>query len=61
LAALEKHYGLKLPKGGGGQVDEAAREFVLKHGRENLSRVVKLHFRNTLRLPGPLETQGSGA
>jgi ribonuclease HIII len=50
LAALGKQYELRLPKGGAGAVDEAAKAFVLRHGREDLSKVVKLHFRNTLRL-----------
>jgi len=58
LKMLEKQYGLKLPKGGAGAVDEAAREFVVRHGRENLSKIAKLHFRNALRLTAPPNVAG---
>ena len=50
LAALEKRYGLKLPKGGAGPVDEAAKEFVVRQGLASLVKIAKLHFRNALRL-----------
>jgi len=45
LAALEKQFGLKLPKGASAAVDAAAKEFIAKHGAENLPKVAKMHFR----------------
>ncbi len=62
LAALGKQYGLKLPKGGAVPVDEAAREFVRRHGRQNLPKVAKVHFRNAARLTEGLAAEpGKGA
>jgi len=58
LAALERQYHLKLPKGGTEAVNDAAREFILRHGRESLSKIAKLHFRNTLRLANPSTAEG---
>lgn len=52
LAALEKQFGMKLPKGASAAVDAAAREFVAKHGAESLSKVAKMHFRTALRAQG---------
>jgi ribonuclease HIII len=52
LAALEKQFGMKLPKGASGAVDEAAKEFVARHGAENLAKVAKMHFRNACRAQG---------
>jgi ribonuclease HIII len=52
LAALEKQFGAKLPKGGSGAVDDAALEFVTRHGAENLPKVAKMHFRNAFRAQG---------
>lgn len=52
LAALEKQWGLKLPKGASAQVDAAAREFIARHGVENLPKVAKMHFRTALRAQG---------
>ena len=60
LAALEKQFGMKFPKGASGAVDEAAKEFVAKQGAENLSKVAKTHFRNAFRaqgLPEPPKTE----
>jgi len=60
LAALEKQFGVKLPKGASGAVDEAANEFVAKHGTDGLSKVAKMHFRNAFRaqgLPEPPKTE----
>lgn len=56
LARLEKQFDVKLPKGASAAVDEAAREFLAKHGVDALAKVAKLHFRTALRaqgLPGP--------
>ena len=60
LAALEKQFGMKLPKGASAAVDAAAKEFLVKHGVENFSKVAKLHFRTALRaqgLPEPPKTE----
>ena len=52
LAALEKQFRMKFPKGASGAVDEAAKEFVARHGTEGLAEVAKLHFRNAFRAQG---------
>lgn len=41
---LSEEYEMEFPKGGSSKVVEAAREFVLSHGKEELSKVAKLHF-----------------
>lgn len=60
LAKLEKQFALTLPKGASSAVDAAAREFVAKHGAENLPKVAKMHFRTANRaqgLPEPPKTE----
>ncbi len=60
LAALEKQFEMKLPKGASAAVDAAAKEFIAKHGVENLPKVAKMHFRTALRaqgLPEPPKTE----
>jgi ribonuclease HIII len=60
LAGLEKQFGMKLPKGASGAVDEAAKEFVAKHGAPGLDQIAKMHFRNAFRaqgLPEPPRTE----
>src|SRR5882762_657885 len=52
LAALEKQFGIRLPKGASGAVDESAKDFVSRHGAEKLSKVAKMHFRNAFRAQG---------
>ncbi len=52
LIALEKEYGLRLPKGGSAEVDAAGKEFVARHGTESLTKVAKMHFRNAFRVQG---------
>jgi ribonuclease HIII len=52
LGRLEKEYGMAFPKGGSTTVDAAAKEFVAKHGAENLPEVAKMHFRTALRAQG---------
>ena len=52
LAALSKEFDLNLPKGASSAVDAAAKEFVARHGAENLSKVAKVHFRTALRAQG---------
>jgi ribonuclease HIII len=63
LAKLEKEFEMKFPKGASAQVDAAAKEFVEKHGAENLAKVAKLHFRTAFRaqgLPEPPKTEWRG-
>jgi ribonuclease HIII len=52
LAALEKQFEVKLPKGASAAVDAAAKEFIAKHGVESLPKVAKMHFRTALRAQG---------
>lgn len=47
---MEKHWNMKFRKGAGPKVDQCAREFVRKYGKEKLGLVAKLHFRNTEKL-----------
>jgi ribonuclease HIII len=51
LANLEKQFAMRLPKGASA-VDAAAKEFIVKHGADNLSKVSKMHFRTALRAQG---------
>ena len=60
LAALEKQFGMKLPKGASAAVDAAAKEFVSRHGADELPKVAKMHFRTSYRalgLPEPPKTE----
>ncbi len=50
LARLEKQFGISLPRGASGRVEEAAREFVAKHGADALAKVAKMHFRTATRV-----------
>jgi ribonuclease HIII len=52
LGALEKQFGMSLPKGASAAVDAAAKEFIAKQGVENLPKVAKMHFRTALRAQG---------
>src|SRR5215471_6500583 len=52
LGALEKKFELPLPKGASAAVDTAAKEFIARHGPENLPKVAKMHFRTALRAQG---------
>jgi len=52
LAKLESQFEVKLPKGASAAVDAAAREFLAKHGLEQLGKVAKMHFRTALRAQG---------
>ena len=59
LAALEKQFEVRLPKGASAAVDTAAKEFITRHGVEQLPQVSKMHFRTALRaqgLPEPPKT-----
>jgi ribonuclease HIII len=60
LAAMEKQFGMKFPKGASAAVDAAAKEFLAKHGLDALPKVAKMHFRTALRaqgLPEPPKTE----
>ena len=45
---------IPLPKGAGPSVDEIGKEIVEKYGKEKLSEVAKLNFKNTQRILGTL-------
>jgi ribonuclease HIII len=60
LAKLEKQFGMALPKGASAAVDAAAKEFIAKHGVENLPKVAKMHFRTALRAQGLREPPKTG-
>lgn len=50
LAELGRQGGVDLPKGAGSAANEALKQWLSAHGRESLSGVAKLHFRNCLAL-----------
>ena len=50
MGKLSAECGRKLPLGAGDRVDSAARELAGKIGFQNLSKYVKVHFKNYLRL-----------
>jgi len=52
LGTMEKQFGMEFPKGASAAVDAAAKEFIAKHGAENLPKVAKMHFRTALRAQG---------
>jgi ribonuclease HIII len=52
LHRLEKEYGVKLPKGASPAVEEAAKEFIAKHGAQALPKIAKVHFRTAYRVQG---------
>jgi ribonuclease HIII len=52
LGSLEKQFQMPFPKGASAAVDAAAKEFISKHGAENLLKVAKTHFRTALRAQG---------
>lgn len=49
LDQLSRRAGVRLPKGASSQVDAVARALVARGGREALSSLAKLHFKNTRR------------
>lgn len=59
LGKLSKQYGVALPKGASGQVLAAGREFIAKHGAENLVKVAKTHFRSARELLGQSVSGGT--
>ena len=52
LGTMEKQFGMEFPKGASAAVDAAAKEFIAKHGADDLSKVAKMHFRTALRAQG---------
>jgi ribonuclease HIII len=52
LQRMGKEYGLTFPKGASAQVEEVGREFVEKHGADNLPKVAKMHFRTSYKVRG---------
>lgn len=59
MEKMSEFYGMKFPKGAVSVVD-AGKEFVKKYGKEELSKVCKMHFRTTytvLGLPPPPKTE----
>jgi len=52
LRTLSEEFAVELHKGAGEPADRSAREFVKLHGREQLGRVAKLHFKNTDKIRG---------
>ena len=52
LESLSNQYGVSLHKGAGLPTDEDGRRFVDNHGKDELSKVAKIHFKNTARIIG---------
>lgn len=52
LQRLGKEYGVHLPKGASKEVEAAAKEFIEKHGSQNLGKIAKMHFRTAYRVQG---------
>jgi ribonuclease HIII len=52
LEAMGKKFDILLPKGASAAVDAAAKDFVARHGAENLPKVAKMHFRTAFRAQG---------
>src|SRR3972149_5470945 len=50
LKKLSEEIGIELPKGASEKVDQVARQIVLHKGKEVLSQVAKLHFKNSQRV-----------
>lgn len=53
LFKLGKDFGVDLPKGASAQVEQAAREFIARHGAEALGKIAKLHFRTAQKVQQP--------
>lgn len=47
---LEKKYNMEFPFGAGSKVDEFAKEFLKKYGKEELDKLVKMNFANYKKL-----------
>ena len=44
---IEEHYQVKIPKGSSPEVDKFAKEFIDQYGKEELKKIVKIHFKNS--------------
>ena len=49
---LSEKWGIEVPRGAAPQVDAAGRRLVARHGRETLTKVAKIHFKNFKRVVG---------
>lgn len=47
---MEEHYQCTIPKGAGEEVDRFAASFLERYGYDELSKIAKMHFKNTARL-----------
>ncbi len=52
LGDMGKRYQMVFPKGASAAVDATAKEFIAKHGADELKQVAKMHFRTALRAQG---------
>jgi len=52
MEKMGKQYGMVFPKGASATVEAVAKEFIAKHGAENLPKVAKMHFRTAYRVQG---------
>lgn len=52
MSRLSSQYGLKIPKGAGTIVDDAARKLVSEYGAEILGKLSKTHFKNFKKVIG---------
>ena len=52
LKHFEDKYHVYLPKGAGKVTEQMASKFIEKYGKEKLSEVAKIHFKNTERVNG---------
>jgi ribonuclease HIII len=52
LERLSQFYKVNLPKGSSEEVKRAAEKFIQKYGKENLSKVAKLHFKISKKVLG---------
>lgn len=50
LESLSMQYGIEMPKGANEIVEKAAKRFIEKHGKEELSKIAKIHFKTTKRV-----------
>ena len=52
LGRMSHDCGVHLPKGASAEVENAAREFIAKHGAKSLGKAAKMHFRTAFRVQG---------
>lgn len=44
---MEDYYQMSIPKGASSEVDQFAKKFVEKYGKDELHKIAKMHFKNT--------------